>query len=155
MRKIQPRIGSWSPEPGNSIGQIMTVLSRDIYWLFLHKARQGPNTPGRSLRLLAPAHMWSTPKNWRAWRMRGSGCGDRRVSRDPKARVSRRARSLFSRQAPHQESWHARAQLSSEKCLWAEKSKRINKKTPLNSTHLFCLTSDYFVYLKLIFSWLP
>lgn len=47
------------------VGQITTVLSREIHWLFLHRVRQGTSTPEGSPGLLAPAHMRSVPRNQR------------------------------------------------------------------------------------------
>lgn len=64
-RKTQPCVCSWPTELGSRAGQVTTVLSRKIYWLLLHRARQGGSTPGMPPGLLAPGHVRSMPRDWR------------------------------------------------------------------------------------------
>lgn len=113
-RKIQPCVGSQSTEPGYRVGQIMTVLFQGNLLTVSTQGEAGSQHPRKVSRTPGTSSRKKRAQKLKGWRSRGSGCGDRRVSRDPRPGLSHRARSLLSRQAPHQESWHTRAQLSSK-----------------------------------------
>lgn len=112
--RITRKIQAQSTEPGYRFGQITTVLFQGNLLTVSTQGEAGSQHPRKVSRTPGTSSRKKRAQKLKAWRSRGSGCGDRRVSRDPRPGLSHRARSLLSRQAPHQESWHTRAQLSSK-----------------------------------------
>lgn len=119
MRKTQPCGGSWSTKPRNTGGQKMTVLSRDIYWPFLHGVRPKVSAPGR-------------PPGIRNWGLEeGDSCLWRHASPQgspwPEWPMVSGPRYVLRRQEPHQELYQVRAQLSSEEQVSSSRKKQNDK----------------------------